>query len=56
MWWEYVIVVGAVLLSLAWLVRHFTKPKKGGCADCGPRRPVSRLQTDIPVFVNDRTT
>ncbi len=50
MWFEYVLVGGAVALSLLWLFRHFTKPSHGGCDGCdSPSRP-PLLQRDIPDF------
>ncbi|MEN8150747.1 MAG: hypothetical protein ABFS86_13065 [Planctomycetota bacterium] len=54
MWWEHLIVAGAVLLSVLWLARRFTRKRSGICDGCGPRRSPSRLQSSIPVLDFDR--
>ena len=50
MWFEYVLVGGAVILSLLWLFRHFTKPARGGCDGCSSRSAPQPLQKDIPIL------
>ena len=54
MWWEYAIVFGAVALSLLWLGRRFVKREQSACGGCAAKRPVSRLQTSVPVLDLDR--
>lgn len=34
MWWEYVIVFGAILFSTGYLVRYFYKKIKAPACDC----------------------
>ena len=34
MWWEYVIVFGAIILSLTYLVRYFYKKMKTPTCNC----------------------
>jgi len=54
MWWEYLFVGSAVLLSLLWLVRHFSNTTRRSCGGCTRPPPGSRLQKDIPVIRNTR--
>jgi hypothetical protein len=49
MWYEYVVVLPAVILSLFWLVRHLRRPR-GGCDGCSRHARARPLQTDIPNF------
>lgn len=34
MWWEYVFVFGAIVLSIAYLVRYYYKKMKAPTCDC----------------------
>ncbi|MBD3287981.1 hypothetical protein GF337_04185 [candidate division KSB1 bacterium] len=34
MWWEYVIVFGAIIISTAYMIRYFQKKIKGPTCDC----------------------